>query len=450
MELEFRSCVDDAWYQVRIETEGVGGDRLRVKFVGFSDDHDEFYDADELTSFRDVEEFRSRFRPMSIQVQDWECGKVVKGTLVCAAISISPDDCRFYDAVVDRDTSFSGRPSSHSWSRKEMICSPSEKTEHDMDIGGTPYMLLVENLEKGISPFSIMEFIHQQVTISCQASVWPSKLSEAYTRGTIVVDSKSNLDKLSNFLENPDHLIISSKGRPWVMTEKSALHETARASIRSFMLMSQVYIEICWVHLAVPFRSQNLLLQLKLVEAIKQAGNNVKRFLPSEFGLDPARMGHALEPGRVTFDQKMAVRKAIEDAKIPFTYVCGTCFAGYFAGNLSQMGTLVPPKDEVLIYGDGNTKVSIMDEDDVASYTIKTIDDPRTLNKTLYLLPPENLLTQRQLEIWENLIGKKLEKNSLSKEDLLASMTGKNTHQVIARYGICRPGRSGAFLSHFL
>nr|XP_011465065.1 PREDICTED: uncharacterized protein LOC101311101 isoform X2 [Fragaria vesca subsp. vesca] len=243
MELEFRSCVDDAWYQVRIETEGVGGDRLRVKFVGFSDDHDEFYDADELTSFRDVEEFRSRFRPMSIQVQDWECGKVVKGTLVCAAISISPDDCRFYDAVVDRDTSFSGRPSSHSWSRKEMICSPSEKTEHDMDIGGTPYMLLVENLEKGISPFSIMEFIHQQVTISCQASVWPSKLSEAYTRGTIVVDSKSNLDKLSNFLENPDHLIISSKGRPWVMTEKSALHETARASIRSFMLMSQTILQ---------------------------------------------------------------------------------------------------------------------------------------------------------------------------------------------------------------
>lgn len=94
-----------------------------------------------------------------------------------------------------------------------MIDNPSEKDEHDMDIGGVPYMLLVENLEKGISPFTIMEFIHQHVAISCQASVWPSKSSESYTRGIIMIDSKSNLDKLSDFLENPDHIIISSKGR---------------------------------------------------------------------------------------------------------------------------------------------------------------------------------------------------------------------------------------------
>ena len=86
---------------------------------------------------------------------------------------------------------------------------------------------------------------------------------------------------------------------------------------------------------------------------------DLQRFLPSEFGLDPARMGDALEPGRVTFDEKMVVRKAIEDAKIPFTYVCGTAFAGYSGGNLSQMGTLLPPKDEVIIYGDGNTKGNV-------------------------------------------------------------------------------------------
>ena len=67
-------------------------------------------------------------------------------------------------------------------------------------------------------------------------------------------------------------------------------------------------------------------------------------------------MGHALEPGRVSFDEKMRVRRAIEDAKIPFTYVTANCFAGYFAGNLSQMGTLMPPRDKVTIYGDGNVK----------------------------------------------------------------------------------------------
>jgi uncharacterized protein YbjT (DUF2867 family) len=66
-----------------------------------------------------------------------------------------------------------------------------------------------------------------------------------------------------------------------------------------------------------------------------------------------------------------------------------------------------------------------MDEDDIATYTIKAIDDPRALNKTLYLRPPENILSQRQLvEIWEKLSGKKLEKIIISGEDFLASMKG--------------------------
>lgn len=82
----------------------------------------------------------------------------------------------------------------------------------------------------------------------------------------------------------------------------------------------------------------------------------MQQFLPSEFGINPARMGHALEPGRVTFDEKMVVRKAIEEAKIPFTYVIANCFAAYFAANLSQMGILFPPTDTVNIYGDGNVK----------------------------------------------------------------------------------------------
>ena len=70
--------------------------------------------------------------------------------------------------------------------------------------------------------------------------------------------------------------------------------------------------------------------------------------------------------------------------------------------------------------------VSIMDEDDIATYTIKTIDDPRTMNKTLHLRPPENCVTQRQLvEIWENLVRKKLERVCLSKQEFLASIKGK-------------------------
>jgi hypothetical protein len=70
--------------------------------------------------------------------------------------------------------------------------------------------------------------------------------------------------------------------------------------------------------------------------------------------------------------------------------------------------------------------VVFMDEDDVATYTIKAIDDPRTLNKALYLRPPENILSQRELvEKWENLAAKNLQKITISSDDFLASMKGK-------------------------
>lgn len=185
--------------------------------------------------------------------------------------------------------------------------------------------------------------------------------------------------------------------------------------------VKQVDVVICTMS-GVHFRSHNLLLQLKLVDAIKEAGN-IKRFLPSEFGIDPAQMEHAMEPGRVTFDEKMRVRKAIEEANIPHTYVSANCFAGYFVGNLSQMETLVPPKHKVLIYGTGDAKAVFMDEDDVATYTVKSVDDPRTLNKTVYLRPQENILSQRELvEKWEKLSGNTLEKITISEQDFLAQI----------------------------
>ncbi|KAJ6347721.1 hypothetical protein OIU76_004244 [Salix suchowensis] len=190
--------------------------------------------------------------------------------------------------------------------------------------------------------------------------------------------------------------------------------------------VKKVDVVICTMS-GVHFKSHSILMQLKLVDAIKEAGNVKEswpvqsspifpsnpymvatRFLPSEFGMDPSKMEHALAPGRETFDQKMIVRKAIEDANIPL-----------------HLETLIPPKDKVRIYGDGNAKVVYMDEDDIATYAIKAIDDPRTLNRTLYLRPPENVLSQGQLvEIWERLSGKKLEKIYIPGEDFLASMKG--------------------------
>ncbi|KAJ4773021.1 Pinoresinol-lariciresinol reductase-like protein [Rhynchospora pubera] len=183
-------------------------------------------------------------------------------------------------------------------------------------------------------------------------------------------------------------------------------------------------------------------LQLKLVDAIKEAGNVKellgfkrrnfqpslfdKRFLPSEFGTDPSRMAHAIAPGNAVFIDKMEVRKAIEQACIPFTYISANFYMAYSVANLAQLEKLFPPRESVVLYGDGNIKSIYLDEDDVATYTIKTIDDPRTLNKTVYLRPPENILSQREVvEEWEKLIGKELHKTSISAHDFLALIPEK-------------------------
>ena len=63
-----------------------------------------------------------------------------------------------------------------------------------------------------------------------------------------------------------------------------------------------------------------------------------------------------MEPGRESFDEKMMVRKAIEEAGIPFTYISANCYAGYFVGGLCQFGHILPPTDVVVLFGDGNQK----------------------------------------------------------------------------------------------
>lgn len=69
-----------------------------------------------------------------------------------------------------------------------------------------------------------------------------------------------------------------------------------------------------------------------------------------------------------------------------------------------------------------------VDEDDIAAYTIKTVDDPRALNKTIYIRPPKNALSQRQVvELWEKHIGKQLHKTSTSAQEFLDIIKGNTT-----------------------
>eukprot|EP01018_Ginkgo_biloba_P034754 Gb_24826 [translate_table: standard] len=121
--------------------------------------------------------------------------------------------------------------------------------------------------------------------------------------------------------------------------------------------------------------------------------------------------------------QKRKVRRAIEAAGIPYTYISANCFAGYFLAGLAQDACFLPPLDKAFIYGQGNAKVIWVDEDDITAYTMKAIDDSRTLNKTVYIHPPQNILSQSEVvQIWEKLCGRLLEKPCILKEDWLTQM----------------------------
>lgn len=165
--------------------------------------------------------------------------------------------------------------------------------------------------------------------------------------------------------------------------------------------------------------------QGKIIAAIKEAGN-IKRFFPSEFGNDVDRV-HAVEPAKTAFAIKAGIRREVEAAGIPYTYVSSNFFAGYFLPTLNQPGATAPPRDKVVILGDGNPKAIFNKEEDIGTYTVKAVEDPRTLNKILYLRPPGNIYSFNDLvSLWEKKIGKTLERVYISEEQLLKNIKEAN------------------------
>ncbi|KAG8365743.1 hypothetical protein BUALT_Bualt17G0003600 [Buddleja alternifolia] len=116
----------------------------------------------------------------------------------------------------------------------EMISNYKQCKSQDEDIGPEPcsidglptagehHFILIHNLEKDLTPSSIKKFIYKQTTVLPQAFIFPRVLSDPYARGAIVVDCRKKVQTIYEFLDNPNHLIVSSKGRPWVITGKAS------------------------------------------------------------------------------------------------------------------------------------------------------------------------------------------------------------------------------------
>lgn len=78
----------------------------------------------------------------------------------------------------------------------------------------------------------------------------------------------------------------------------------------------------------------------------------LQRFLPSDFGVEEDRV-HPLPPFQTFLDKKIKVRREIEAAGIPYTYVSANCFGAYFVNFLLRP---YEKKEDIIVYGNGKTK----------------------------------------------------------------------------------------------
>ncbi|KMZ64634.1 putative pinoresinol-lariciresinol reductase 3 [Zostera marina] len=154
--------------------------------------------------------------------------------------------------------------------------------------------------------------------------------------------------------------------------------------------------------------------QKLLILAIKEAGC-IKRFIPAEFGVDADKV-QVIGMDYEFYEKKIEIRRFIENLDIPHTYICCNLFTRILLPNLVQ-------QNPFKIFGDGNTKGVFVEDRDVANFTICTVDDLRSLNKTLHLRPNGNFCSMNDIvNMWEIRIGKKLEKEYVSEDQLLKNI----------------------------
>ncbi|KAM7510900.1 hypothetical protein LguiB_009775 [Lonicera macranthoides] len=156
--------------------------------------------------------------------------------------------------------------------------------------------------------------------------------------------------------------------------------------------------------------------QFKIIEAIKAAGN-IKRFLPSEFGCDEDRVS-VLPPFQKFLNKKKEIRRAVEAAGIPYTFVSANLCGGYFINYLFRP---YEKRDDVIVYGTGETTAVFNYEEDIGKYTIKVATDPRTCNRVVIYRPKSNIISQLQLiSLWEKKTGQTFKRVHLSEQQIIA------------------------------
>ncbi|KAJ4715086.1 putative Isoflavone reductase [Melia azedarach] len=155
--------------------------------------------------------------------------------------------------------------------------------------------------------------------------------------------------------------------------------------------------------------------QLKLIRAMKEAAN-INRFVPSEYGNEVDRV-RGLSAFEAVLENKRKIRRATEEAGIPYTFVSANSFAAYFIDYI-----LHPQQksDQIIVYGSGQAKAVLNYEEDIAAYTVKAATDERAANRVIIYRPQKNIVSQLDLiSSWEKKIGQKLKRIHIPEERLI-------------------------------
>jgi len=155
--------------------------------------------------------------------------------------------------------------------------------------------------------------------------------------------------------------------------------------------------------------------QNKLIDACVAAG--VKRFIPSDFGVDPVVAG---PESCAIYDAKSRTHEYVRTSGIGFTFVHANGFAEYWLTGLGQLGLNSPP-EEVCVYGNGSKKSTALLSSDLAKVIARTCTDPVTMNKEI-IVQTQPMTQPDLIAIWEELSMKKVKRIHMSEEALDASI----------------------------
>lgn len=115
----------------------------------------------------------------------------------------------------EEDEDIKEKPKTDGASRKEML-------PEDVKVMSPSQFLFIENLEKDITPFKALKIILKVSPGALMVYIWPSLEYETTTKGYICYQDSQAADTAYSNFHAGKFMIISTKGRPWVVSRSQA------------------------------------------------------------------------------------------------------------------------------------------------------------------------------------------------------------------------------------